>query len=519
MSLTTKAMWFLLSLALYAPRQSTFNNHYPLFVFSKEIEATTEWTLLGENDTVAAGMHIRMDLETGKKWVKLPDIEDDKDNKLTEEGMAASAKIATNGAVVLTSTPNVPTSSSSKQTAEKTDEKEEPQYDFDMMHRTLSQLPPEEKQRMELPAAVPPTTVTPEQRAKFEQKMKDIWKQRQEQLKQFEEEFAVDLPEVLKQRIARIQDYFHDPVTELLAIQMNEDNDSVMMGDQEDQVTHIVSVLQDLEFHLSDIDMTRDFYTLGGWPLLVSLLSTEVHDASSNRTIPDQLRPRVHAVQSTAAWTLGTAVKNTLEFGPYALSRVQMRTGQEKTALDILMDELEQMHRDAVLQAQNQKFQKYLYALGSILRGNRLAQVQFCSMRGPEQLGKIALEFVESVDTSKNHAKITMRLLTLAEDIVADVQLHESKSKQVDQAIVEAFASEAWCSALQRALQIPSIVQETALKAAERMTPYCQWDDSMGDNLEAIKSKWESSSSSTDPDIHRERIEFLENFMSRLQQQ
>lgn len=514
MPLTIKAIWFLLSLALYAPRQkSSFQN---LLVFAKEIEATTEWTLLGENDTVAAGMHIRMDLETGQKWVKLPEkTEDEKDNNNSKEaGMSTAAKIATNGAVVLTSTPDVPmSSSSSKQTAE-----EESQYDFDMMHRTLSQLPPEEKQRMELPAAVPPPTVTPEQRVTFEQKMKDIWKQRQEQLKQFEEEFVADFPEILKQRIARLQDYFHDPVTELLAIPIDED-DRVTVGDQEDQVTHIVSVLQDLEFHLSDIDMTRDFYTLGGWPLLVSLLSTEVHDASSNRTIPDELRPRVHAVQSTAAWTLGTAVKNTLEFGPYALSRVQMRTGQEKTALDILIDELEQMHRDAVLQAQNQKFQKYLYALGSILRGNRVAQGQFCSKRGPEQLGKIALEFVEGVDTSKNHAKIIKRLVTLAEDIVADVQLHKSASRQVDQAIVEAFASEAWCSALQRALQIPSTVQETALKAAERMTPYCQWGDSMGDNLVAIKSKWESSSSGTDPDVHRERIEFLENFMSRLQQQ
>jgi hypothetical protein len=39
----------------------------------------------------------------------------------------------------------------------------------------------------------------------------------------------------------------------------------------------IVSVLHDLEYHLADIDMTRDFYTLGGWPILVSLLDSNVH--------------------------------------------------------------------------------------------------------------------------------------------------------------------------------------------------------------------------------------------------
>ena len=46
---------------------------FPATVQSKEVEATSEWTLLGENDTVAAGMHVRMDLTTGEKWVKTID--------------------------------------------------------------------------------------------------------------------------------------------------------------------------------------------------------------------------------------------------------------------------------------------------------------------------------------------------------------------------------------------------------------------------------------------------------------
>ena len=35
------------------------------FGHSKEMEVTKEWQLVGENDTIPAGMHIRMDMTTG----------------------------------------------------------------------------------------------------------------------------------------------------------------------------------------------------------------------------------------------------------------------------------------------------------------------------------------------------------------------------------------------------------------------------------------------------------------------
>ena len=40
---------------------------------AKEIEATNEWQLLKPGDTIPAGLHVRMDLETGQKWAKLVD--------------------------------------------------------------------------------------------------------------------------------------------------------------------------------------------------------------------------------------------------------------------------------------------------------------------------------------------------------------------------------------------------------------------------------------------------------------
>lgn len=52
---------------------------------AKEIEATNEWQLVGENDTIAAGMHVRMDMTTGEKWVKILEEEDVDSHDVAEE--------------------------------------------------------------------------------------------------------------------------------------------------------------------------------------------------------------------------------------------------------------------------------------------------------------------------------------------------------------------------------------------------------------------------------------------------
>ena len=38
---------------------------------AKEIVATHEWQLLSEDDTLPAGLHVRMDLSADKRWAKL----------------------------------------------------------------------------------------------------------------------------------------------------------------------------------------------------------------------------------------------------------------------------------------------------------------------------------------------------------------------------------------------------------------------------------------------------------------
>jgi len=115
-----------------------------------------------------------------------------------------------------------------------------------------------------------------------------------------------------------------------------------------------------LEYQLNDIDMSRDFHSMGGWILLTSLLTDHIHGldlaiqeivaaqnwtatattTSSTRVETDdtatnqassltlsneqqvyiqQLRDAIWKVQSLASWSIGTAVKNVEEFHHWAL--------------------------------------------------------------------------------------------------------------------------------------------------------------------------------------------------------
>ena len=137
---------------------------------AKEVQVTKEWQLLGENDTIPAGMHVRMDMTTGEMWVK--EIDDD-DNDGTEDSLSTEAAlIQPDGSVQKLEKNDIP-------------EKAQTEYDYDMMHRTLSKLPDEEKERIggipELPQSTGSRKITSEERKAFEKKIADIWEKRTEE--------------------------------------------------------------------------------------------------------------------------------------------------------------------------------------------------------------------------------------------------------------------------------------------------------------------------------------------------
>lgn len=117
-----------------------------------------------------------------------------------------------------------------------------------------------------------------------------------------------------------------------------------------DSVKDISNALEELESSLSDIDNARDFYTIGGWPVLVSMLSPDQHLDHRAR----------------AAWAIGTAIKNSYDYQLWVLER---QGGEETTrgasCLQLLVSMLDVSHANP-----EELQRRALYALSSAVRGN-----------------------------------------------------------------------------------------------------------------------------------------------------
>jgi hypothetical protein len=464
-------------------------------VAAKELEATKEWQLLGENDTVAAGMHIRMDMTTGEKWVKLPDGGDESENG-TEESKnsntnAIAAVVQPDGSVEM-----------------KPDNAENRGYDYDMIHRTLSKLPPEEMEHYgglpELPERKEENKriLTSKERQAFEARMAQIWEQRQAELREVQE-MLMDVPEVLKERIRGIREYVKGPLEHLENVDLEKEEEKVP-----GTVTNIISLLKDLEYQLTDVDNARDFHTMGGWELLVSLLSEDLH--VQNKTITKLSRKteaKIRAVQAYAAWVVGTTVKNTGEFFPYAVERVKIGGSSTTTALDMLLDVFCRDYKDVQSWPIRILLEKSVYGLGSLLRSNRLSQTHLIEVNGATRLsGK--LQQLLQVDISF-HIKLVQRLLSLASDLITDIQLHgDDSTAALNQALIQDFTTKEWCDSVSSVLVsqvfLPVLVQETVMETVQSMAPYCtSWKGKLSEHkaaLKAFQNKWKLRRDDFDPE-------------------
>jgi len=476
--------------------------------WAKEMEVTTEWQLIGENDTIPAGMHVRMDMTTGEKWVKQMTDDDD----IEQESGSTTAKISakTSESAIIQGDGSIQLVPEAEKDEESSKAEQsgsaEDGYDYEMMHRTLTKLPDEEKERMggipELPQSAGSKKISSKERKEFESRMADIWERRQKELKELEEHM-LDLPEILKERIKSIREYLKDPITHLK--EMNLD-DSVPSG----QVSHIVSVLQDLEYQLSDLDMSRDFHTLGGWPLLASLLSEEAH-VPQNKTISRlsrKVESNIRSVQSHAAWAIGTSVKNTEEFFPYAVESFIMNNSKEgTTAIDELIKVFCQQYDDPGSWDVRTLMEKGIYGIGSLLRGNRLAQAHIVKSDSVIRLGK-TFEAIASDRLQRVGQKIVRKLLSLASDIVSDIILHpEVASPDLNTKIIESFTTPEWCGAtatvLTNGLIMAPSAQQTALETVFVLAPYCSWAEkksSMESSIKEMQDGWEKRKAMIDAD-------------------
>eukprot|EP00934_Nitzschia_sp_Nitz4_P009459 Nitzschia sp. Nitz4//scaffold438_size7339//4319//5842//NITZ4_009159-RA/size7339-processed-gene-0.2-mRNA-1//-1//CDS//3329551859//9449//frame0 len=461
--------------------------HNPLVVSAKEIEATKEWQLVREGDTIPAGLHVRIDMTTGEKWVKLVD-----ENEELNENHLAAAVVQPDGALEPMDIDD---------DDDEADEPKDSDFDYEMMHRTLSKLPDEEKERMGLPELPPPaaTRLTSVERQEFEKRMAEIWKARQAELKVVQE-MLMDVPEVLKQRIISIREYIYSPEEQLQQLDLENIN---MM--EEGVVDNIVEVLQDLEFQLADVDNARDFHTMGGWDLLVSLLTEEVHmrNLTTTSNISQETLQKIRTVQAQAAWVMGTAVKNTGEFFPYAIEKIDIGV-RKAAALDLLMDLFCRQYENTNTASVDNLLQaKAIYAIGAMLRGNRLSQSYLTGKDWGVQLSTKLQHLMK--DMSRSNLKLMQRLLSLASDLIMDCTIHgEEAYAEAQWVIVEMFTSPEWCDSASVILQtdaatLPLQFQEAMLHAVETMSPHCKlWKDRSSSHHQALQSLqrgWEQSGS------------------------
>mmetsp|Transcript_32141 Transcript_32141/g.68417 ORF Transcript_32141/g.68417 Transcript_32141/m.68417 type:complete len:671 (-) Transcript_32141:100-2112(-) len=560
---------------------------------AKEIVATHEWQLLSENDTIPAGLHVRMDLSTGEKWAKLASDEEEGDEEIKaaaydDDGSSSggekveAVEMDAGGALSIVETSDASTGagqdSGNNDDDGGTDGRTESaplKRDYEMMHRVMSQLPPEELERFGgLPELASPNSTVPsgspslaqltdEQRKLFERRMERIWKERQEELARLQQENVADLPSMLKGRIGTIQEHLEDVegslerISERRRSQTEEDDDDNAVND-------VIDALRDLEFQLGDVDMARDFHTLGGWPHLVSLLDLRVHgdDAADDEeisTIADEVR-------ALAAMTVGTAVGNLGEFRPWALEET---SPAGDSALSLLVEsfeeELEQRSlqmaggsmavlpksSDARYKARAMYKLRAVYALGSLLRGNPAAQRAFVSRGGAEVLARDALGTLSNVRgpsvskaLTKLDYKFASKVLALGEDVVTDVVLHEDKyemegGSSTANRLVGAFATERWCDLSLRMLAPPSQaigtaagrgIKERALGAVRALAPACREltneegnessSSSWGlEEVKVVRSEWnrEGSDDGLDPVYRMELLDLADGVLEALQ--
>jgi len=554
-------------------------------VQSKEIIATNEWQLIKEGDTVPAGLHIRMDLSTGGKWAKL--VSDDKDeqqqlltdndtnekdvvsteettttysvscieggtceksddsksvsssvlpltttnsyNKEEEDAMKSEkgTKIMhlTNTKISQHTSNKITTQLLAQEEEQKKKNKKKLEYiaslndfesdttgnetDVEMMYRTLQSLPKEELDRIELPSM---------DDENFNEQIKSIWNQRQEELRKWESELLKHTPaSILQERIKFLQQYISSPIQYLQQQLLSEEDNGILW------------VLDDLQFQLMDIDMSRDFHTMGGWPLLVSLTAESIHglpiastgapheqqqlnnyNATAIDKNTEELQKIVLQVQSLASSTIGSAVKNIDEFHSWALEdiegRDQLNNKEKNTVLDILVSNLDLYTENKVHYHDLfvKKMYRELHALGGLLRGNRKAIHYFTLIDGQDVLQKMMESIFKNtnVDSSNMYVKrLIVRTMTLAQDILMELTLHPfvdnekekiSMKKEIDDMTMDLFSTEEWCSTPLQSLRNYSESSSSSfpmkldiLEIIFNMVPYCSYNSN---DIHSIRS-------------------------------
>jgi nucleotide exchange factor SIL1 len=305
---------------------------------------------------VTQGLHVRMNLETGKREAKLvdPNVQETEsmrsvvvDPNAKETTVTVSTDISgdivteenVDDELAVTDDDNTEeaTGISSEDGAEMSGEEEdeappaEPNWNHEKIYDVLQALPePPKVEGMDIHEAH--EKLSP---AEFRKHIVTLWKKRQAELKE-----ALDSLQDDAKYIGNLLEQFKEA----------EHN-----GDTEGQL----SVLEVLEWEVQDLDKTHVFNFIGGFGIIAEYLNST--------SLP---------VRASAAWVVGSAAKNYKEGQEWAIDAGVMPKLIDSLKLEIPSDD--KTAKD-VLEVKK----KAIYALSSIVRSNERGQRLFSLHNGP----------------------------------------------------------------------------------------------------------------------------------------
>ncbi len=195
------------------------------------------------------------------------------------------------------------------------------QHRIDTIVRAFNRLPASELERIGIDLSQPILSGTDQAKKLF-----DAWKTRQEEFRKAVESMAKPA-----EHMKNICNVLKDPQSSLQQLK---------------------EALREIESLLSDVDNAKDFYTIGGWPLLIDQLSNQYNDI-----------PKTIETRALAAWSIGTAVKNNYD---YQLWMLENSPKSNLNALEYLVEAL----TEPITPESEDLHKKCLYALSSAARGN-----------------------------------------------------------------------------------------------------------------------------------------------------
>lgn len=440
-----------------------------------EFVATNEWQELLPGQGVPRGLHVRLNLETGKREAKLVDAAEAEDESMRSVVVDPSSKETTvtvstdiTGDVVVEEDEELLVADDAEEESDGAADVDEapdavdgvePNWNHDKIYEVLQALPePPKVDGLDLHDAH--EKLSP---AEFRKQIVTLWKKRQAELKEALESLQDDA-----KYLGKLLEQFKD---------------AEQRGDLEGQL----SVLEVLEWEVQDLDKTHVFNFIGGFGILAEYLN------STN--LP---------VRSSAAWVFGSAAKNYKDGQDWAID-----AGSVPKLIDSLALEVPSKDAKDVLEVKK----KALYALASIVRSNARGQRLFQLHSGPELLAGLF--------DGAHPDKLQLKTLLFVYDILAEADESAGESSLKDLAAI--FQREDWCKRLSSFFvkAASDLAEREAIELVDAMRhqlPACEAvhrDSGAKEVAERLAAKFTNTEEMDDED-KRELQLFFQDFVDRV---